>query len=318
MAEYLIQDSTLTGIADAIREKTGNADPIYVSGMAEMIAGITGGGAGGSGLSGIFYEAMFGATPYVYRRQHFVFGGELYLAIMNKSTTAGVVWPIYKYSDGAYTQVSGANTGYMTIVNRGRIFECAGKLHALGNDSNKHYIADGVSALVEQSATCPIKIYNGDFGKIAVHNDEIYVTDTTAIYKWSTGSGWSTLCTHNLNGKLALVVHRGELYLLRGVNNGNTTVYLVENDTLTEIAVVDGYIGDTDGFYYNGSYYWGAGKYMGKFNLDTYELNRQYASTIFDELSETRPATIYNGKLIIDGGTNTGGTGFSCIMHDFG
>ena len=47
MADYLIQDTTLTGIADAIRGKTGGTGPIPVSGMAGAISGIqTGGGSG--------------------------------------------------------------------------------------------------------------------------------------------------------------------------------------------------------------------------------------------------------------------------------
>lgn len=44
MAKYLIQDTTLTEIADAIRSKTGSADGILVSEMASQIAGISGGG----------------------------------------------------------------------------------------------------------------------------------------------------------------------------------------------------------------------------------------------------------------------------------
>ena len=48
MEEYLIKDTTLTGIADAIRGKTGGADPIPVSGMAEAISAIQTGGGGGS------------------------------------------------------------------------------------------------------------------------------------------------------------------------------------------------------------------------------------------------------------------------------
>ena len=46
MAEYLIQDTTLTGIADAIREKTGGTDPVAVSDMAGKIEGIHAGGGG--------------------------------------------------------------------------------------------------------------------------------------------------------------------------------------------------------------------------------------------------------------------------------
>lgn len=44
MAYYLIQDSTLAGIADAIRGKTGGADPIAVPDMSALIAGIASGG----------------------------------------------------------------------------------------------------------------------------------------------------------------------------------------------------------------------------------------------------------------------------------
>ena len=44
MSEYLIQEETLTGIADAIRGKTGGTDPVAVSDMAAQIEGIQAGG----------------------------------------------------------------------------------------------------------------------------------------------------------------------------------------------------------------------------------------------------------------------------------
>ena len=44
MSEYLIQDTTLTGIADAIRGKTGGTGPVAVSDMAAQIEGIEAGG----------------------------------------------------------------------------------------------------------------------------------------------------------------------------------------------------------------------------------------------------------------------------------
>ena len=43
MAEYLIKDTTLTEIADAVRAKTKKTDTILVSDLAEEIAGISGG-----------------------------------------------------------------------------------------------------------------------------------------------------------------------------------------------------------------------------------------------------------------------------------
>lgn len=44
MAEYLVQDTSLTAVADAIRAKTGSADSLaFPSGMVEAISGFTGG-----------------------------------------------------------------------------------------------------------------------------------------------------------------------------------------------------------------------------------------------------------------------------------
>ena len=44
MAEYIIQDTTLTAIADSIREKTGSSDLIPVPDMASLISNIEAGG----------------------------------------------------------------------------------------------------------------------------------------------------------------------------------------------------------------------------------------------------------------------------------
>lgn len=45
MAEYLIKDSTLTEIADAIRTKTGSTDTITANNMANKILTIVSGGS---------------------------------------------------------------------------------------------------------------------------------------------------------------------------------------------------------------------------------------------------------------------------------
>lgn len=51
MSEYLIQDTTLTDIADAIREKTGKTDTMTPLEMPGEIAAIQGGGGGGASVS---------------------------------------------------------------------------------------------------------------------------------------------------------------------------------------------------------------------------------------------------------------------------
>lgn len=53
MGTYLIQDTTLSGIADAIRGKTGGADPIPVPDMSALIAGISQGGGLPTGVAEI-------------------------------------------------------------------------------------------------------------------------------------------------------------------------------------------------------------------------------------------------------------------------
>ncbi len=64
MAEYLIQDSTLTEIANAIRAKTGGTDPIPVPNMAEQIAGITTGGGSSEDVRYVTFLSYDGLVEY--------------------------------------------------------------------------------------------------------------------------------------------------------------------------------------------------------------------------------------------------------------
>ena len=58
MAEYLVQDTSLTAVADAIRAKTGSADLLaFPSGMVDAISGIASGGGGVNVQSGSFTPA---------------------------------------------------------------------------------------------------------------------------------------------------------------------------------------------------------------------------------------------------------------------
>lgn len=51
MAEYLVQDTSLTAVADAIREKGGTTAPLsFPAGMAEAVRSIQ---SGGSDLSSV-------------------------------------------------------------------------------------------------------------------------------------------------------------------------------------------------------------------------------------------------------------------------
>ena len=58
MSEYIIKGETLTGIADAIRGKTGGTDPVAVSDMAAQIDGIQAGGGGDDVLGALIDRSI--------------------------------------------------------------------------------------------------------------------------------------------------------------------------------------------------------------------------------------------------------------------
>ena len=58
MSEYLIRGETLTGIADAIRGKTGGTDPVAVFDMAAQIDGIQAGGSGGGDIGALIDRSI--------------------------------------------------------------------------------------------------------------------------------------------------------------------------------------------------------------------------------------------------------------------
>ena len=62
MSKYVIDSSTLTSIADAVRAKTGTTDPIKVSDIPTAISNISGGGGGiviGGDCSRLFANSNF-------------------------------------------------------------------------------------------------------------------------------------------------------------------------------------------------------------------------------------------------------------------
>lgn len=62
MAEYLIQDTTLTAIANAVRSKTGKSESIKVSDLADKINGITSGGAANTDIEDALIDGSIGGV----------------------------------------------------------------------------------------------------------------------------------------------------------------------------------------------------------------------------------------------------------------
>ena len=91
MAKYAIEDTTLTGIADAIREKTGGTEEIAVSSMAAEIGAIeTGGGVeyeevSVSGTSGTIYYSLERVTSVKVGMKQYQQSGQGIYAIDNNT-----------------------------------------------------------------------------------------------------------------------------------------------------------------------------------------------------------------------------------------
>ncbi len=116
MASYIIQDTTLTAIADSIRAKTGTTDPIKVSAMADTIANIE----AGSGDSGTKYHITYsGDLPPDFEEliidTEVHEGGYAVFAFTSKYiTTLDVACGDGKYSNAACE--FGAKTGRMLLL----------------------------------------------------------------------------------------------------------------------------------------------------------------------------------------------------------
>ena len=141
MANVLIEESTMTGIADAIRAKTGGTDLMLPAAMPDEIAGIqtgSGSGSGGltmasgettsatidTGLSGISFLALY-ATGYnstgLLRALYRADEARAYLAYCSMYSTYGKT--VSLTSSGSMFSVDGGTftwngSGYQALASR--------------------------------------------------------------------------------------------------------------------------------------------------------------------------------------------------------
>lgn len=184
-----IKQSTVSGIADAIREKTGETGNINPANFASKISAIETGGSSGGGSSlpaGGYWKPWDVRTPNTKVGKHFVLNNELYL---HQSTSTSYVYPIYKYENGAYTIVvadtyDNATYGW-NLTPAYRAIEFNGKVHFMGDSMTRHSTWDGATEYANLNAL-PFSITNNG---VCVYQGDLYISNTSGssdygIYKW--------------------------------------------------------------------------------------------------------------------------------------
>lgn len=231
MAEYLIQEETLTGIADAIRSKTGSEEPIAVGDMAAQIEGITG-GDGGMLPAGLYFQPMSLRKPNDYSQAWCYLNGVRYV-FTNASSSSGSLANVYKMDDVANTQtqvVSNTSTA-LGLANAGGLcyVEFNGKIHICGGDDKKHFAFNGTS--LTACAALPSSAYNMP---MFVHDDKlkVYTYSNGAVYVWDEATD-----TWTLEATVLSSYNYINAYVVNGVPYfiSSTKVYTYNGSTLTQV-----------------------------------------------------------------------------------
>ena len=193
MSNYMITDTTLTSIADAIRSKTGGSSPILVEDFANEIDGISGGGitVNGESLSGqysfIRNRASFVSIP------HLIDGPKKILSfkgLLFALTTNGDLFYLNPFGEyGEYVEVTGFDN-----VDDISVDESTDKMYALDGDRNIFeitFVADSEEEEVVVSKTS-VTMLDEYFKRICAQNGKIYCTGASAtsvgVYDISAGS----------------------------------------------------------------------------------------------------------------------------------
>lgn len=126
MSKYVIEDTTLTAIGDAIREKDGTTEPILVGDFASKIAAITAGGGGELGFvtlsnpSGMSTSHKFDASAYIGTEDNQPF----YVVVYTAYSIAKAQPCILYYSGSGFSKVFGDASNSNYLANRIRLANC--------------------------------------------------------------------------------------------------------------------------------------------------------------------------------------------------
>lgn len=162
MAYYLIQDATLAGIADAIRGKTGGADPIPVPDMSALIAGISSVGL----PAGIAEYEVQTFTPESDTNDPITFEldmEEMPTHIMIAADFPSIVARSFVAYYGGFPEEDPAGDGTINMGGRIKFYNISGIDHILTSQNSNDTNRTGVWNLTNKGFTFRSNLYGSAF-----------------------------------------------------------------------------------------------------------------------------------------------------------
>ena len=232
MSKLLIDETSITGLADAIRTKGGTTALLKPGDMPSTIANMSGGGGsftidGESATEDLNLFTEWGedvklhSTPYDFW-QGCAVNYNHFIHILGGGNTSTTRKYFYKYTGSGWTKLT--NIPYTFIQGRAVVYR--GEIHILGGGTTStqrkyHYKWNG--SAWTSVGTLPIEFSNGC---AVVYNDEIHIFVSTSHYKWN-GSTWTSVSTLTFPFiSPSAVVYKGEIHILGGEThykwNGST------------------------------------------------------------------------------------------------
>ena len=202
MSEYLIQDTTLEDIADAIRAKKGTQAGIQVSDFPSEIASIP------TGSNGAVVNAQLWTLNYIPYSQfkcYFKYNNTQYaLGVGGGAYSTGYI-SLFALNNGSWTeiaQLSSFNEGYIDTVNKSLQCLVKGKyLYYMYTDSSIHQYVVDLSAVTISAQSITIPITNSSYTYYLIYDQYggtrlyMYCPNTDILYRGTPVSTTSGVLT---------------------------------------------------------------------------------------------------------------------------
>ena len=221
--QYLIYESTLTGIADAIRSKTESTDPIKAADMATLIEGISGGGGSVEDVHFVTFLSDDG-TLELYKRP--VADGDdcadpVARGLMPAPTKESTVQYNYTYSGWSLTGGGSANSNALKAVTEDKAVYAAYS-SAVRKYTITYYDSDGTTVLKTESlayGSTPSYVPEKSGASFSGWNPAVAPVTGNASYtaQWQekitfAGGSWADIAAISESGKAADAARRLPVY----------------------------------------------------------------------------------------------------------